>query len=71
MEMAIYAADPQSKPTLRAAANREIAQYLHPKRKSVEHSGDTAGLQVVLVNFTPGAAIAPARRESETIVLVG
>lgn len=53
IEMAIYAASPSG---LTAAqkfhANREIAQYIHSKKKSVEHTGNDNGVRVLLVEFT-------------------
>lgn len=53
IEMAIYAASPTGlSPAQKFAANREIAQYIHAKRKSVEHSGDAGGLTILLARFT-------------------
>jgi hypothetical protein len=42
--MAEIARNPEASLELRGRMNAELAQYLYPKRKAVEHSGDEAAL---------------------------
>lgn len=39
MAMAALANDPAADPIVRFNASKEVAQYVHAKRKAVEHSG--------------------------------
>jgi hypothetical protein len=41
--MAAIATDPSTDISLRFQAFKELAQYLYPKRKALEHSGETGG----------------------------
>lgn len=41
--MVRIAEDPKSAPELRGRMFAELAQYVYPKRKAVEHSGEGAG----------------------------
>ena len=53
LEMAKVANDKGADETLRFNANKEVAQYIEPKRKAVEHTGEDGGaLQVEIVKFT-------------------
>ena len=38
--MARLAMDPENSPELRGRMYSELAQYVYPKRKAIEHSGD-------------------------------
>ncbi len=39
-EMVEIAQDPECKPDLKKAICSDLAQYVYPKRKAIEHSGD-------------------------------
>ena len=52
IELAVYAADPALPPIQKATANRELAQYLYPKLKAVEHTGGGGGLTLLLARFS-------------------
>lgn len=39
LAMAALANDPEADPIMRFQASKEVAQYVHPKRKAVEHTG--------------------------------
>lgn len=39
LALAAIANDPTADPQLRFYASKEVAQYVHPKRKAIEHSG--------------------------------
>ena len=52
LEMAKIANDPESDPAVRFNAHKEVAQYVEPKRKAVEVSGEDGGpLTVEIVKF--------------------
>jgi hypothetical protein len=59
--MARIAMNPKIRPELRARMFAELAQYAHPKRKAVEHSG-TDGAPILsrheMVIVSPGDPIA-------------
>lgn len=51
--MAAIANDEEADPKMRFDAHKEVAQYVTPKLKSIEHKGDGGGpLQVTVVRFT-------------------
>jgi len=55
--MAAIANDPLADPIMRFNASKEVAQYIHPKRKAIEHTG--AGgepLPVPVVQVLPPSA---------------
>jgi hypothetical protein len=41
--MCEIALDPTSEPSIKLMANKEVAQYLYPKRKAIQHSLDEGG----------------------------
>jgi hypothetical protein len=51
IEMAAIANDPEADQQLRFNANKEVAQYMHAKRKAIEHSGPD-GEGIPLTNLT-------------------
>lgn len=54
MAMAEMANDKKNGIDLRFAASKEVAQYIHPKRKAIEHSGpDGQQLATLIVNVPP------------------
>jgi len=46
--MAALAMDPSSPPELRGRMYSELAQYIAPKRKAVEYSGDSQDIEAFL-----------------------
>ena len=44
VQMAALAQDTEADMGLRVTCCKEVAQYLYPKRKAIEHSGDGGGL---------------------------
>lgn len=50
--MAEIARDEQNDVMIRLAALKEIAQYIHPKRKAIEHTG-TVTVPSVTINVPP------------------
>lgn len=51
MAMAEMANDKKNGIDLRFAASKEVAQYIHPKRKAIEHSGpDGIALPPLIIN---------------------
>ena len=51
MAMADVANDDDAPPDMRFQANREVAQYIEPKRKAIEMSGST-GIHLRLTDLT-------------------
>jgi hypothetical protein len=52
--MAQLAMDPSNSPELRARMYAELAPYVFPKRKAIEHSAaDDAGIIVRIAKYTP------------------
>lgn len=45
--MAKLAMDPENSPELRGRMYSELAQYVYPKRKAIEHSGDVSAQSYV------------------------
>lgn len=52
VEMGIFAANPDLSAAMRFSANREIAQYIYAKKRSIEGDGDIGGIRVLLVQFS-------------------
>jgi hypothetical protein len=49
--MARIAMDAKNPPDLRGRMFAELAQYIAPKRKAIEHSGDALGLEALLARL--------------------
>ena len=71
LEMAVYAADPGLPPNLKFQANYKVAEFLIPKKKAVEHTGDAGGLQVVLLNFSEAREQGILPQQQEKLVASG
>lgn len=57
MAMVDLANDPSADPFMRFTASKEVAQYIHPKRKAIEHSGkDGEPLPTPVVQVLPPSA---------------
>jgi len=55
LAMAAIANDENAGPEMRFQAHKEVAQYVTPKLKSVEHTaGEDGGDFVVMMNFSAG-----------------
>lgn len=53
LAMIDIAQDENADPAMRLQAHKEVAQYVYPKRKALEHSIDgDAGFKVVLEDYT-------------------
>tara|TARA_Y100000401_G_scaffold117424_1_gene126171 strand:+ start:590 stop:880 length:291 start_codon:yes stop_codon:yes gene_type:complete len=50
--LAMISKDPANTPELRFQANKELAQYVAPKRKAVELDSMAGGINVNLVKFS-------------------
>jgi hypothetical protein len=49
--MALIAQDPENTPELRGKMFAELAQYVAPKRKAIEHSGEMPGQTTVVIDL--------------------
>ena len=52
IRLAVIGSTPGLSDVAKAAIDKELAPYLFPKLKSVEHSGDGGGIQINLVQFS-------------------
>ena len=56
LAMCEVANDPSNSVELRFAANKEVSQYIEPKRKSTEHAGADGGpVQISVITGLPGS----------------